>query len=259
MIDLHCHLLPGIDDGPVTLEDSIELARALATDGVGVVAATPHVRPDHPEVVPGELAGRCAELREALVTYGIALEVVPGGELDLARGLEASDDELRLVSFGQRGDYLLVETPYGGLSSLFERQLFEFELRGFRVVLAHPERNPTFQEDPDRLSTLVSRGVLLQVTAGSLLRRDRRSPTTRMARALVGRGLAHVLASDAHGPSISRPPMSHGLQVARDLAGARADRMVTDTPAAILAGRRPPVPSPPRRRRGLPGRLGRRR
>jgi protein-tyrosine phosphatase len=259
VIDLHCHLLPGIDDGPVALEDSIELARALAADGVSVVAATPHVRPDHPEVVPGELAGRCAELQEALVAYGIGLEVVPGGELDLASGLEASDDELRLVSFGQRGDYLLVETPYSGLSSLFEHQLFELELRGFRLVLAHPERNPTFQEDVDRLSTLVSRGVLLQITAGSLVRRDRRSLTTRMARALVRRGLAHVLASDAHGPSIARPPMSHGLQVARELAGARADRMVIDTPAAILAGRQPPVPPPDLRRRGLLDRLGWRR
>jgi protein-tyrosine phosphatase len=223
------------------------------------VAATPHVRPDHPQVVPGDLAGRCAELQEALVTYGIGLEVVPGGELDLACGLEASDDELRLVSFGQRGDYLLVETPYGGLSSLFEHQLFELELRGFRLVLAHPERNPTFQEDFDRLATLVSRGVLLQVTAGSLLRRDRRSRTTRMARALVRRGLAHVLASDAHGPSIARPPMSHGLRVARELAGTRADLMVADTPAAILAGRHPEVPSPALRGGGLLGRLGRRR
>jgi protein-tyrosine phosphatase len=250
VIDLHCHLLPGIDDGPVTLEDSIELARALAADGVSVVAATPHVRPDHPEVVPGELAGRCAELQEALVTHGIGLEVVPGGELDIACGLEASDDELRLVSFGQRGDYLLVETPYGGLSSLFEHQLFDLELRGFHLMLTHPERNPTFQEDLDRLSTLVSRGVLLQVTAASLVRRRRHSASARLAEVLVERGLAHVLASDAHRASLNSAPISAGLHAARKLAGARADAMVTEAPAAILAGERPVLPPPAAGRRG---------
>jgi protein-tyrosine phosphatase len=260
VIDLHCHLLPGVDDGPAAMQDSVELASRLAADGVRVVAATPHVRPDHPTVVPAELAGRCAELRRVLAAGGVELEIVPGGELDLARGLEASDEELRLVSLGQRGDYLLVETPYADLTSLFEQQVFELQLRGFQVLLAHPERNPSFQDDLGRLAALVSRGVLLQVTAGSLVRRERRSRTTRLARALVVRGLAHVLASDAHGPSVPRPPMSEGLHVARELAGAAAELMVTDTPAAILAGEPAPAPPPGTGGRGgLFRRRGRRR
>lgn len=234
----------------------MELARALSADGVRTVAATPHVREDHPTVVPAELAARRDEVRAAVAAARIDIEIVSGGELDLTRGLEASDEELRLVSLGAGGRYLLVETPYGPLSSLFEHQLFELELRGYRLLLAHPERNPTFQGDPERVARLAERGILLQVTAASLVRRRRRSPTTRLARALVSRGHAHVLASDAH--SAPRVPVSAGLQVARELIGARADRLVTDTPAAILAGEQP-VPAPPeRRRRGGPlRRLGR--
>jgi protein-tyrosine phosphatase len=259
VIDLHCHLLPGIDDGPPTLDGSLELARALAADGIEVVAATPHVRDDHPSVVPSELAGRCAELRGALAADGIELEVVLGGELDLARGLEASADELRLVSYGQTGKYLLVETPYAELSSLFEEQLFELELRGFRLLLAHPERNPTFQTDPERLAEIVSRGVLLQVTASSLVQNHRRSRSARLARALVRRGLAHVIASDAHGPHVDRAPISEAVEVARRLAGRHAESMASETPAAILAGEQPPSASAtPQRRRGLLRRLGRR-
>jgi protein-tyrosine phosphatase len=258
VIDLHCHLLPGIDDGPPTLDGSLELARALAADGIEVVAATPHVRDDHPSVVPDELAGRCAELRAALAADGVGLEVVPGGELDLARGLEASPDELRLVSYGQTGRYLLVETPYAGLSSLFEEQLFELELRGFRLLLAHPERNSTFQDDPERLAEIVARGALLQVTASSLVKNDRRSRSARLARALVRRGLAHVIASDAHGPWVARAPISGAVDVARRLAGEYAESMARDTPAAILAGERPPsLSATPPRRGGLLRRLGR--
>lgn len=249
MVDLHCHLLPGIDDGPAALDGSVELAAALAADGVHTVAATPHVRADHPDVVPAELGERREALRRAIAAAGIELEVVGGGELDLARGLEASDQELRHVSLGQGGRYLLVETPYAPLSPLFEDQLFGLEVRGYGVVLAHPERNPSFHTDPERLAEIAARGVILQVTAASLLRRRRRSATTRLARALVERGLAHVLASDAHGAAVNRAPISAGLQVARELAGARADSMVTDTPAAILAGERPVLaPAAPGRR-----------
>jgi protein-tyrosine phosphatase len=253
VVDLHCHLIPGIDDGPAALDGSVELAAALAADGVRTVAATPHVRADHPDVVPAELGERREVLRRAIAAAGIDLEVVGGGELDLGRGLEASDEELRLVSLGQVGRYLLVETPYSPLSSLFEHQLFELEVRGYGLLLAHPERNPSFQADPERVAELAARGILLQITAASLVRRRRRSPTTRLARALVERGLAHALASDAHGAAVERAPISAGLQVARELAGVRADSMVTDAPAAILAGDRPVLPP------AAPGRRGGRR
>jgi len=251
VIDLHCHLLPGIDDGPATTEESIELARTLAEDGVLQVVATPHVRADHPAVVPARLAALTGELSEALEAAGVPLEVQPGGELDIARGLEASQEELRLVSFGQRGVWLLVETPYGPLTSLFERQLFELTIRGYKVLLAHPERNPSFHERPERLEAIVGRGVATQVTSSALLRPPRRSRTGALARRMLERGLAHVIASDSHGHHIARATMGAGVEAAREVVGDAAEQLVTDAPAAILAGADAPAPpmAAPRRSR----------
>jgi protein-tyrosine phosphatase len=257
VIDLHCHLLPGIDDGPASLDESIELAGQLAGDGVTIVTATPHVRADHPGVVPAELARRTTELQHALVGAGIGLEVRPGGELDLAAGLDASDEELALVSVGQAGQFLLVETPYGTLPPFFEDRLWELSMRDYRILLAHPERNPSFHGDIDRLARLVGRGVATQVTASSLLRPARRSRSAEFAFAAMRAGLVHVLASDAHGGTIERSLLRAGLERARELLGDRAEQLVNDAPAAILAGEDPPQPPSEERTRGLFGRLRR--
>jgi protein-tyrosine phosphatase len=104
-------MLPGIDDGPPTFEESVEFARSMSEQGVRTVVATPHVRPDHPGVVPVELAERCDAVRAHLRAAGLELELLPGGELDLATGLDMGAEELGLVSLGQRGQTLLVETP----------------------------------------------------------------------------------------------------------------------------------------------------
>jgi protein-tyrosine phosphatase len=261
VIDLHCHLLPGIDDGAETTDDALMLARELAVAGVRTVAATPHLREDYPTVRPAELADRCAELAGHLRSTEIALDVVPGAEVDIVRALEGTAEDLLLASYGQRGSDILVESPYGPLPTSFEEQLFHLSVRGYRVLLAHPERNPTMRSDPGRLSELVRSGVLLQVTADAVLPRGTRSRSVDFARSLVSERVAHVLASDAHGPrGPRREPLSAGFGEARALAGTYADWMVEEAPAAILAGE--PLPAPPARhgraRRSLRDRLTRR-
>jgi protein-tyrosine phosphatase len=257
LVDLHCHLLPGLDDGPATVDESVGLAAELAGGGVTTAVCTPHFRRDHPRVVPRELRPLCDRLSEAIGQAGIQLEVLPGAEVDLHRGIEATDAELKLASLGQRGSALLVETPYSRLGSLFEEQLFELQVRGYTLLLAHPERNGAFQQDPDRLAALVQRGVLVQVTASSLARPPAKSRSGRTARALMEAGLAHVISSDAHGPGLARTTLADGLRAAREVVGSRADWMVTDAPAAILAGE--PLPPAPPARRGIGGFLRRRR
>ena len=255
LIDLHSHILPGVDDGPSDIDGSIDLARAAELDGVTTMAATPHVRADHPGVRPAELPDRCVELNERLAAAGVGLTVVPGGEVDLLWAQGAADDDLRLVSYGQRGTDLLVETPYGPLPPRFEDVLFRLAVLGYRVLLAHPERNPSFQRSPERIEELVRRGVLVQLTALSLARQDKRSRSRRLALTLVERGLAHVIASDAHSASWRQPDLSAGVAAAARVAGARAHWMVTEAPAAILAGDAlPPAPTQAaaRRRRLLP-------
>ena len=238
MIDLHCHILPGIDDGPENEDDSLALGRALAAGGCQIVAATPHLREDHPRVRVEELAERCEALNEALAAASIALLVVPGGEVDVLWARSASDEELGLATYGQLGTDLLLETPYGPLPDAFEGVVGGLRARGLRVLLAHPERNPTFQRDPGRLARLVREGVLVQVTAQSLIDEGRRSASRELAVALVEQDLAHVIASDSHSAGRFRPPnLGDGVLAATSIAPERAIWMAVDAPLAILAGK----------------------
>jgi protein-tyrosine phosphatase len=257
MVDLHCHLLPAIDDGPVDMEGTVALGRALVEDGVQTVAATPHFRYDYPAVDAQAIAGRCAQVRAALQAAQVPLDVVTGAEVDLNAALQADGAELRSLSLGGRGDILLVETPYGPLSRSFEDLLFRgVSLHGLRVLLAHPERSPSFQKDPRRLEALAERGVLLQITAGALLR-PRRSRSRRLATTLIERGVAHVLASDAHSATSGRrPQMRAALRAAGRIAPGYGDWMTGAAPSALLAGQ--PLPAPVHGRSPRRGLLGRR-
>src|SRR4051794_2874002 len=125
MIDLHCHLLPGIDDGPATMDGARSLAQSAFEDGITVIAATPHLREDHPGVAPRELRDRCAAVAEAIRAANVDLEVVPGGEVDIVWALDSPDESLDLVTYGQGGRDVLVETPYGPLNQNFEQYLFD--------------------------------------------------------------------------------------------------------------------------------------
>ena len=160
VIDLHCHLLPGIDDGPADLRGSVALAEAAFNDGVEVIAATPHARDDHPAVVAGELATRCDEARRELSRHEVPIEVVSGAEVDMAWALAASEEDLIAVTYGGHGTDVLVETPYGLLPPGFEDRLHDvFARRGIRVLLAHPERNRVFQRDPQAAGTAAGDGA----------------------------------------------------------------------------------------------------
>ena len=256
MIDLHAHLLPGLDDGPSDEAGAIALAAEAVARGVRVMAATPHLRADFPAVRADELPERVAALRAALARAGVELDVVSGGEVDILWALRASDAALGAASFGARGSDLLLETPYGELPAMFEDMLFQVQVRGFRILLAHPERNPSFQADPGRLDEIVDRGVLLQLTAASLTARSR-SRAERLARRLVVRGRAHVIASDVHRAGGRRASLGEGLAAAERAGGERARWMVTTAPAAILAGSPLPAAPPPAARRAWPWRAGR--
>jgi protein-tyrosine phosphatase len=260
MIDLHIHILHDLDDGPADLEASVGVARAAVADGVTTVVATPHIRADYPFPLE-RIEERASELRAALVEHDIPVQLLTGGELSLANAGEMSDDELRLVSLGG-STHLLVESPYGPATDMLERMIFDIQARGFQPVLAHPERSPSFQDDVDRLATMVERGVLCSITAASMAGDFGRTPR-RAAIAMLRRGLVHDVASDAHS-AVGRPPgLLRGFSALEgEVPGIREARgWYTDSaPAAMLVDQ----PLPPRPLLGKPGRtisrlLGRRR
>ena len=246
MIDLHSHILPALDDGPGTLEGSLELARAAVADGIDVMAATPHVRDDYPTTAD-EMETAVERLRGELARAEIPLELRTGGELAVDR-LDLPREELRRFGLGGNSRYLLVETPYSGWPLDLAERFFRLQAGGFTPVLAHPERNAEVQADPARrLQPLVEGGTLVQLTAASVDGRLGRRAQAASAR-LVELELAHLLGSDAHAPTIR----AVGLTAAAESLGddALARWLTRDAPAAILDGAPlPPRPAARRRRR----------
>jgi protein-tyrosine phosphatase len=246
VIDLHSHILPGLDDGPATLEGSLELARAAVEDGIEVMAATPHVRDDYPTTAE-EMETAVERLRGELAAAEIPLELRTGGELAVDR-LDLPRDELRRFGLGGSHGYLLVETPYSGWPLDLGDRLFRLKTAGFTPVLAHPERNPDVQSDPARrLRPLVESGTLVQLTAASVDGRLGRRAQAASDR-LLELELAHLLGSDAHAPTIR----AVGLTAAAESIGDErlAEWLTKDAPAAILDGAPlPPRPAPRRKRR----------
>jgi protein-tyrosine phosphatase len=254
VIDLHSHILPGIDDGPETVEDAVALARATLEAGIDTIVATPHVSsryPNRPETVRRTLD----ELRAALAQASVPLTVHPGAEIALDQLVELSDEELAALAIGG-GRFLLLESPLSAGAGDVEPLLHNAVQRGFRVVLAHPERSPQFQRDPAQLNRLAGAGVLMSVTAGALSGGfgDR---ARRLAARMLREGIVHNLASDMHDRRRRPPGIAGPVAEASELGPeveAQLDWLADAVPRAILdGGRLPPMPTPPRP--APPGRL----
>lgn len=246
MIDLHSHILPGIDDGPADLAGSLMLARVAVQSGTTKIAATPHVDSRF-GLGADDRDAPLAAVRQAIAAEGIALEVIPGAEIALERYLDLGEEELVRLRLGE-GPFLLLESPLSSAAGAFDRFLAGLLGRGVRMLIAHPERCPDFQRKPERLADLVRAGALAQVTAGSLAGRFG-STVQDAALHMLAEGLVHDLCSDSHDGGARRgPDLREGLEAAeRELPGAHAlaDWLTVDVPQAIVTGadvpRRPPV------------------
>jgi protein-tyrosine phosphatase len=198
VIDLHCHILPGVDDGALDLRDSVAMARQATNDGIERVCATPHIRHDH-DVRIEEVAGRVAELNRALGDEGIPVEVLQGGEVAETAVEGLSEEELSHVSLGA-GRWILLEPAPGPLTETLIGRVAHLAERGHRTLIAHPERHLS-ADMYERIAALIAVGALVQATADFFLR-DRFADGMRM---LAEAGLVHVLSSDAHSSHGGRP------------------------------------------------------
>jgi protein-tyrosine phosphatase len=247
VIDLHCHVLPGVDDGPDTLADSIALCRAARRDGTRTVVATPHVNWDYPEVTAAVVHEKVAEVNRALHAAAIEFTVRTGAELALSRAGDMSDRDLRLLCLGG-GPYLLLEMPWTSAASGAINALRALAHRGFKIIVAHPERSPMLQHDDALMRELVDSGVLCCLDAGSLNpQAERRARSA--AWKLLGAGLAHAIGSDAH-DAVRRPPKLASALAEAGLSTAEIDYFANQAPEAIIRGE-PLAPAPrPDARRG---------
>ncbi len=234
MIDLHCHLLPGLDDGAVDLADSLAMARQAAASGVTAICATPHIRHDH-DVRIYELTDRVALVADAVCQAGIDVTVLGGGEVAETIVEHLTDEELRAVSLGGGGRWILLEPAPGPLSDGLDAAVRRLERRGFRSLIAHPERHLS-HDMIERLVTLVDDGALVQVTAATMVEH----PASVGMRLLAEAGVVHVLASDAHSARAGRPvDLRPGVRALAALPGITPHLgwITHDAPAAIVEGR----------------------
>lgn len=253
MIDLHAHLLPGLDDGPSSLAASVEMARAAHAAGIATVVCTPHMIDRYP-TDPRQAVEQMELLRDALDVAEVPVRLLQGGEIALPYLPRLDDEALRAASVGGAGRWLLLEMPFQGWPLALPQLLADLEMRGYGAIVAHPERAESIQRAPDRMRELVGRGALVQLTAGSFLG-DHGPGARRTALMLLAGGVAHFLASDAHSAGPWRPPeIEEGLQAAADGIDVHPQAlrwMVEEGPAAVIEGRpvRPPRLTPRRRLR----------
>jgi protein-tyrosine phosphatase len=244
VIDLHCHVLPGLDDGPATIPEALALAGAAAASGTTTLVATPHIDWRW-GVSPAEIATRAATFVEILGREGVELDLRTGGEIALSRLPDLTSEELAALRLGG-GPYLLIESPLFLTSGNFDLPLLRMCADGESIVLAHPERCPLFQQEPELLVRLVREGLLCSITAGSM-RGDFGRRVRRFTIDLLREQLVHSVCSDAH-DHVRRPPtiadaFTHLARELPDIAD-QAEWLTRLAPAAILAGEPLPPKSP---------------
>ncbi|MEA2272171.1 MAG: protein-tyrosine phosphatase [Solirubrobacteraceae bacterium] len=212
-VDLHCHLLPGVDDGAPTLDHSAAYARRLRAEGTRDVLVTPHVN-DIWSLDILSIPERVAQLSDDLRRRGLALRLHAGAEVAHTRAAGLSQEELETVAVGPApARWLLLEAPFTGIDDEFLEVARELRARGVGAVIAHPERAPGVAEDGFRhLLALVAEGAVLQVNVCSLLGNNGLT-AQEVAVRLLRNGLAYVIASDAHPGS-----RDHSLQLGFHLA-----------------------------------------
>jgi protein-tyrosine phosphatase len=256
MIDLHNHILYGLDDGPETLAESLAMCRLGYRDGIRVIVATPHTLNGVYQNSRTAIVTRVRELNAALAKGGILslnselrtpnseLKILPGADVHLGEETLRHLRQDRLMTLGDGHRFILIELPSQGIPYLAEKVLFQIIVRGIIPVITHPERNPEIGRKPERYYEMIRMGCLGQVTAMSLT--GGFGPgVRRFAEELLTHRLVHIIASDAHSLEERPPILTPSVRAASKLVGAdEARRMVTEYPQAVLEGRMPVVPQP---------------
>jgi protein-tyrosine phosphatase len=233
MIDLHCHLLPGIDDGSPDDETSLAMAKIAVGDGIRCIACTPHVYPGLYENTTTGIRERVSKLQATLDAKELKLRLTTGADAHLTPELLP---RLRAGTVPTLGDsrYFLLEPPHHVYPPHFEDSVFQFVLAGFIPVITHPERLTWIGDHYEVFEQMARRGVWMQLTAGSLTGRFGRGAKYWGER-MLGDGIVHLLATDAHTKIRRAPLLAEGRCAAERFVGAReAERLVIDRPQAIV-------------------------
>ncbi len=238
MIDLHNHLLPGIDDGAPDLQTALALARIAVADGITHLVCTPHIHPGRYDNTPATIQSAHVQFVAALEQAGIGLQVATAAEVrfgaELMQGI--AQGSIPFLGEWEGRKVLLLEFPHGEIPFAAERMTDWLLQRDILPMIAHPERNKGIMRAPSRLKPFIEQGCLLQVTASSVA--GGFGPAAQaIAHDLLQQGLVTILATDAHNVDYRPPILSEGMEHAARLIGeVQAEALVLQTPWLIAQG-----------------------
>ena len=266
MIDIHTHILSGLDDGAKTLEESIKMCRISYQDGIKTIVATPHILPGIYKNDRSTILSALQQLNAAIKKLGVrssefgtqnidpitqrpnnsidALKILPGADVHFSSDIFQRYEKGEVVTVNDQGRYLMVEFDFQSIPYRSEEVLFQLIMHGMVPIITHPERNLEIIRNPKRYYEMIRMGCLGQVTAMSLTG-EFGSQEKRTAERLLTHRLIHFIASDAHSTDGRPPILSAGVRAAEKIVGKEeARKMVTEYPEAIIEGRKPIVPEP---------------
>jgi protein-tyrosine phosphatase len=237
MIDLHCHILPGLDDGPSTLDESLAMARRAVEDGIYAIVATPHTLNGEYVNRIGQVSENLGILQGALAENHVDVKLYPGADVHLCPNIVKRIETGEAGTINHARKYIMLELPSHTIPQSTKDEIFMLKINGITPIISHPERNSVIQQDTSILYDLIAMGALGQVTAMSLTG-DFGTFVKRTAENLLRQRLIHIIASDAHSADGRPPVLSHAVDCAAEILGSYEEpgHMVTTVPAAILAG-----------------------
>ncbi|MCA0985128.1 tyrosine protein phosphatase [Halobacillus yeomjeoni] len=199
MNDLHCHILPGVDDGPQSLEESLSMARMAVQEGIETIVATPHHLHSAYKNPKGSIVKKVDQFNKALKNEGIPLEVLPGQEIRMTGEVMDSLKRDELLSMNHTSDHVYIEFPDHEVPTYASRVLQDMQQAGLKPIISHPETNRIFLQKPDLLYQIVKNGAITQVTAASIVGKNGKS-AKKFAFQMIEANLTHIIASNAHHP-----------------------------------------------------------
>ena len=244
MIDLHSHILPGIDDGAPDWDTSIEMCKIAVADGVHTMVATPHMLDGVHNVKRQTILDHVGQLQSRLNEMNIKLTVLPGADVHIGMKFVQLLESGSLVTVNDTGKYVLVEFPHEVLPSGIDQLLYSIQVAGAVPIITHPERQSEVQRKPEVVFKWVTQGNLVQVTAASITGELGKTAKA-CSHSLLQGGLVHIIASDAHSSTWRAPGLSKAKKVVAEmLSPAQAEEMVTVLPQKVIDGDYIEIPEP---------------
>lgn len=236
MVDLHCHILPGIDDGAQTVTDSLAMAQQAVSEGIHTVVATPHHQNGKYVNERTPIIHHVKQLNDELQQHNIPLTILPGQEVRLYGDLLEDYEAGKIVTLNETNKYIFIEFPSNHVPRYAEQLLYELRVKGMIPIIVHPERNAELIERPDKLYNLVNKGALTQVTAGSLLGKFGKK-IKKFSLQLVEHNLTHMVASDAHNTTSRGFHLAESYELIEKEFGMNVMSDLKENPYLLISGK----------------------